>query len=542
MYDKDGKFYKPDRGSTPAPDHIMISFCGDAKTEMAVSWRTDISADDGYVLYGEKGKEKQRADAVCRMIESDIDISRFNTVCLKNLKAGTTYYYTCGDGENRSEEFSFTTQEENCESFKFMVISDQQVGDPWEKPDYSPVTQMMKNALERDPDIRFILTAGDNCDDGQNELQWNGMFEGFKGIVESVPYMMTTGNHDNRGFKEYLPYPPRGKFYLDHADFFDDQFKYAYPQNGPKDFETENYSFDYGDVHFCIMGINEPAVVSDWAYDDIHNSDRIWKLGAYHFPIYPAIPEGQNDDGYPWLRKAIESLDLVFEGHEHSFARTFPIRDDAMFERPSEGTVHYQCGNGSGGRHANERKMWHTAFYTQEEGVAVYALVEVTKTKLTVTTMLDDGRVADVFVIDKEKDSILPASLPPIYYDTRMAYKGSMPHISVRGTKCENKNGVWFAPFAPLAQYIGAKVEKSEGRACVEMFGIRAEFCEGSRYALVNGEDFDLENEVYRLGNQLMMPAQKAGEIFDIRCKYIEHNNLLDFESVREESPLSVQS
>ena len=124
MLDKNGIFYKPDRGSTASPDHIMLSFCGNPQSEIAVSWRTDVSAEDGYVLYGEKGKKQERADAVCRVIESDIDISKFNTVCLNNLKAGTTYYYTCGDSKNRSEEFSFTTQEENCNSFKFMVISD----------------------------------------------------------------------------------------------------------------------------------------------------------------------------------------------------------------------------------------------------------------------------------------------------------------------------------------------------------------------------------------------------------------------------------
>ena len=80
-----------------------------------------------------------------------------------------------------------------------------------------------------------------------------------------------------------------------------------------------------GNVHFCIMGINEPQKVGDWAYDDINGSSAEWKLGAYHFPIYPAIPEGQNDDGYPWLRKAVESLDLIFEGHEHTLARTAMI-------------------------------------------------------------------------------------------------------------------------------------------------------------------------------------------------------------------------
>ena len=32
MIDKDGNFYKPERGSTAMPDHIFISFCGDART------------------------------------------------------------------------------------------------------------------------------------------------------------------------------------------------------------------------------------------------------------------------------------------------------------------------------------------------------------------------------------------------------------------------------------------------------------------------------------------------------------------------------
>lgn len=535
------KFLKPDRGSGPNPDHIMLSFCGDASHEMAVSWRTDVDAGDGYILLYNGDGGEIKIPAVCRIIKSDIDISKFNTARITALEAGKKYYYTCGDDKNRSARFSFTTQEEDCTEFKFIVISDHQVGLPWERPDYSSVTNMLKFALKKDPDIRFILTAGDNCDDGQNELQWNGMFSGLEGIIESVPYMMATGNHDNRGFKKYLPEPPEGKFYLDHADFFDEQFKYAYPLNGPEGFETENYSFDYGNAHFCIMGINEPQKVGDWAVQDIKSSDKTWKLGAYHFPIYPAIPEGQNDDGYPWLREAIESNDIVFEGHEHSFARTFPIKGDAMFERPSEGTVHYQCGNGSGSMHANEQKIWHTAFYTQEEGVAVYALVEVDGDTLTVTTQLADGRVADRFKINKAEDSLLPQALPPRYFKTRMMYKGSMPQICARGTVCEQKDGVWFAPFGVLSQYIGAKVEKGEGFVSIEMLGKKAQFKEGEQIAHTSDGDVDLGAAVYREGGQLMLPALCAAEIFNIRCKYIEHNNILDFESENESSPLSKQ-
>ena len=38
-----------------------------------------------------------------------------------------------------------------------------------------------------------------------------------------------------------------------------------------------------------------------------------------------------------------------------------------------------------------------------------------------------------------------------------------------------------------------------------------------------------------------MMNAHKTAEIFGIRCKHIEYNNILDFETDIEYSPLSKQ-
>ena len=55
MSDKDGKFNKPERGSSPLPDHIMLSFWGDAKTSAAISWRTDENSGDSYILYRREG-------------------------------------------------------------------------------------------------------------------------------------------------------------------------------------------------------------------------------------------------------------------------------------------------------------------------------------------------------------------------------------------------------------------------------------------------------------------------------------------------------
>ena len=148
------------------------------------------------------------------------------------------------------------------------------------------------------------------------------------------------------------------------------------------------------------MGINAPEKVADWAYEDLQSSSKKWKLGTYHFPIYPVMPEGQNNDGYPWLRKPIEEgrLDILFAGHEHSFARTFPTKGDELFDRPSQGTIHYIAGNGGGNiYHSNCQKVWHSCFFPQEEHLGFYTVVEIDGGRLTATAYLTDGRIVDLF-------------------------------------------------------------------------------------------------------------------------------------------------
>lgn len=544
MTDKDGSFYKPERGSTAQPDHIFLSFCGDSRTSMCVSWRTDEAVTDGYLLFSKPGNAEQtRVEAVSRRIESDIDRSCYHWATATGLAPGTKYCYTVGDDKHRSEAFSFETQPEELDSFKFLIITDHQKGYPCHLPDYSVANRVLKKALAENPDCRFILTVGDNCDNGQNDLQWNGMFSGLKGIVESIPYMMTTGNHDNRGFLSYFP-EPVGKFYLEHADFFDAQFEYSYPQNGPQGYKTENYSFDYGDAHFLIMGINAPEAVGEWAYNDLQASDKAWKLGCYHFPIYPVMPEGQNDDGYPWLRKPIEDgrLDVLFAGHEHSFARTFPTRGDELFDRPSQGTVHYIAGNGGANiYHSNCQKVWHSCFYPQEEQVALYCIAQVEPTRLTITAKLDDGRTVDVFSIDKENDIITPYALAPRYDRVKMAFKGRMLELCARGIVPEKKDGIWYAAFGVLVQAIGGAVTKEKDKVSVEVYGHRAVFTNGSDIAHTDKGSVKMSGEVYLSNNQLYIPVDDSARMFGMDWYYAEHNGFINWNTPSEDKPLSKQ-
>ncbi len=549
MSDNSTKRSKPPRGSSAAPDHIMLSIRGDAKTGMAVTWRTDETAAPGYLLLRpEWGGEREtvRFDAVTRRFESDIDVSLIHTAAAEGLTPGARYFYTVGDDACRSAEFSFETEPESLTHYRFIVIADQQNSTPFATPEYAPVRRMLGKAFERCPDARFILTLGDNVSNGQNELQWNGLFHGLRGFCERVPLMMATGNHDNRGYRVYDSEETQsGKFYLEHADFFDAQFEEAYPKNGPEGYTTENYSFDYGDAHFTILGINEFAKIGDWAVQDMAASDKTWKLGVFHFPVFPIMPEGVSGQCLEGLSERLDAAkpDVMFAGHEHSFARSYPIRGYQMFDRPSQGTVHYILGNsGENIFTSNADKVWYYNFYPQEEYNCMYAVVDVTPERLTVSAYLDDGRAVDEFSIDKSRDEIYPPLVAPVYHRTRMAYKGALVELCARDISARRVDGTFFVPFAVCAQAVGAEVVKEPGRVTIDLYGVRAVFAEGSDSALKNGAEEKLSHPVFRGDKgELYVAADDLAAVFGLRWVYAERNNFIDFDYPEEDYPRSVQ-
>lgn len=533
---------KPIRGSQKTPDHIFISIADDAKTTMNVSWRTDAEIKEGYVLYhAENSDEIKRVNADTDVFKSDIDISNMWWAKLTGLSPDTKYYYTCGNDEYRSEEFSFTTEPENLTKFKFICVSDQQKGEPHDCPDYSHFTEVLKGVLEQNPDARFILTGGDNTDCGQHEVQWNGTFEGMKGIVESIPLMMSVGNHDNRGFKDYKN--GIGRYYAEPAEFFDKQFKGSYAYDGPENWKTENYTFNYGNAHFMVIGINGPEDVNEWMINDLKNCDKTWKLGTYHFPICYSGSDCSNYDAYPVMREGFEMLDLCFGGHEHNFARSFPIKNEEIFEKPSQGTVHYMLGNSNQNPPGTRAisKIWHSAFYVQEEPVSVVAVVEIDGDQMTLTSVIyEDGRIVDQCTIDKGKDEIRPYAIAPKFNQTRMTFKGALLGLCQHDVPCENVDGIWYAPLGVLVGYIGGNVVKEKGKITLEVYKHKAIFAEDSDTVQTDRGEVKLSNKVLRLHNQLYMPAD-ACEIFDMRWAYAPRNNFISFEIESEAHPITEQ-
>jgi len=125
---------------------------------------------------------------------------------------------------------------------------------------------------------------------------------------------------------------------------------------GPKqqlDHES-NYSFDYGNAHFVFLDANPhifsgvldgrpnyaapqlaftpyPSALRDWLIQDLDSSWQTWKIVVFHQPAFSSGNATVKNNQMRAVAKFLEDhgVNMVFNGHEHNYQRTFPLRANA---------------------------------------------------------------------------------------------------------------------------------------------------------------------------------------------------------------------
>lgn len=405
----------PGGGATPLPDHITLTWTGDPSTTMTITWRTDISVTRGLVQYQEETglpNSERRVEAAAREFETDLGESRLFSATLVNLSPNTRYRYRVGDGERWSPQLSFTTADLQPRAFRFLIFGDSQSSVGGEAP-YSLWRTTVHNAYRAHPDAKFMVSIGDLVDLGQSGDHWNAWFSAAAGVIDSIPIMPLTGNHESYGSRE-----TSGPVYW--------SAQFSLPQNGPEGLKGRVYSYDHGPVHFAVLDSQQEeqkeygdilGVQRDWLDADLAGSKAAWKIVLFHRPPYGVMPsranEGVKEAFCPVIDK--HQVDLVFNAHDHGIARTHPIRDGRVLENGSRGTVYYVTGRSGEKTYAKiERMPWNSFFYNPLDQPN-YFVVDVTEPRITIHAIKQDGTVLDVFSLDKSKalDPDVPGVLEP---------------------------------------------------------------------------------------------------------------------------------
>jgi acid phosphatase type 7 len=390
-------------GANTTPAHITLTWVDDPVTTQTITWRTEGIPVAGQVQYVEAGeveaflRNAKTVEAGVEQLSTNLGDVTIHSVKLAGLKPGTHYLYRVGNETGWSELRTFVTSLANVSEFKFLVFGDSQ------SVNYDVWRTTLQQAYQANPDAAFLINVGDLVDVGQDYAQWNAWFDAARGVIDTISAMPATGNHES-----YTP--ERGNYSL--PVFFTAQFKL--PPNGPAGLIGQTYSFDYGDTHFVMLDSQEceearflPDMLERqkrWLEKDLAATDKKWKLVFLHRPPYHRKSAGSNEN----IRRAFVPIfdqyhvDIVFNGHEHVYARTYPLHSDVVVDSAAKGTIYVTTGR-SGTKTYKDMSAndWDEVFHNPLDEPN-YITVEVRGSVLSVKAFKQSGILLDTWTINKD--------------------------------------------------------------------------------------------------------------------------------------------
>lgn len=301
--------------------------------------------------------------------KSDETNGRQHSVKLSGLRPDSIYYYRVGKS---AETASFrTAPERGATGFTFAVVGDSGDGG---------ADQEAVAGLLRRMDPALILHTGDVVyDSGAMEDYGPRFFEPYSKLISETPIFPSLGNHDVK--------TADGAAYLKNFHLPDN--------NSP---HTERYySFDWGNAHFVALdselyyddGSSSPQEQKSWLEKDLAAAGGKWKFVFFHRPPYSSSEHGSDERIRADLAPIFEryGVNVVFNGHDHDYERTVPIR----------GVTYVVTGGGGKDLYAAGESEW-TAF---SKSVHHATKVQVEGDRLTLEAVEPDGTVIDRVKLDR---------------------------------------------------------------------------------------------------------------------------------------------
>ena len=326
-----------------ATDYTKVSLTpGADETELNFAW---YSKDDGkaatpVVHFGTDRNNLKTFTGKA----ADVDASLtdgvaydYNHVTVTGLKENTTYYYTVEKNGVQSDVETYQTR--SFSTVKMLYVGDPQIGASKGQPqggetlaadsgaantaarnDAFGWNRTLEAALAQDPDVSFIISAGDqvNKTGKPKEEEYAGYLS--PEALTSLPVATTIGNHDSL-----------------NAD-------YSYHFNNPNatDYGTTqaggDYYYSYGDGLFIVLNTNnynvaehKQAIAEAIASDP----DAAWRIVTIHQDIYGSGLDHSDTDGMI-LRTQLTpifdayDIDVVLQGHDHTYSRSKLLYGDGQ--------------------------------------------------------------------------------------------------------------------------------------------------------------------------------------------------------------------
>ncbi len=329
--------------NTVAADYTKVSLTpGADETELNFAWysRDNGAAATPVVHFGTDRNNLQAYTGT----SGDVDASLtggvaydYNHVTVTGLQENTTYYYTVEKNGVQSEVETYETR--SFSTVKMLYVGDPQIGASKGQPqggetltaesgvantaarnDAFGWNRTLEAALAQDPDVSFIISAGDQVNKtGQpKEEEYAGYLN--PQILASLPVATTIGNHDSLN--------PDYMYHFNNPN----TTEYGATQAGG------DYYYSYGDGLFIVLNTNNYNVAEHkQAIQEAVASDpsAAWRIVTIHQDIYGSGLDHSDTDGMI-LRTQLTpifdayDIDVVLQGHDHTYSRSKLLYGDGQ--------------------------------------------------------------------------------------------------------------------------------------------------------------------------------------------------------------------
>lgn len=416
---------------TPVPDRIILTWTGDTATTQAVTWRTDTTVDTGLGQVAEAtdgptfdplaakpgvvGDGVREFPAVTQKLANPLNDAHYHSVTFTGLKPNTVYVYRVGAGADWSGWNQFRTASDKPAPVGFIYVGDAQdaVKRHW--------SRLIRQAYSDMPKANFLLHAGDLISTGDNDGQWGEWHQSLGWVNASTPSIPTPGNHEYAAAPKTAEEkkadalaaavgggptgsPAKRKSVL--TNHWRAQF--ALPENGPAGLEESCYHIDCQGVRVvCLNSMERVAEQTDWLERVLRDNPNRWTVVTFHVPVYSLTAARQKGDVEKEVRKYWRPLfdkygvDLVLQGHDHSYGRSGLMREDNVLANAAydqKGAVYVVSVSGPKMYDLNAMP-WMVSSAQKKQ---LYQLVRVDGDTLSFEARTANGELFDQFELRKQ--------------------------------------------------------------------------------------------------------------------------------------------
>ena len=376
------------------PERIILNITETPDVSQSVTWRTEgkVTAPKAQIIPATGGTDLESkavtvdaATEVISMLETSTKVY-YHSVVFKELAPDTLYAYRVGSEDAWSEWNQFRTATQEFKPFSFVYL-----GDP-QNDILSMCSRVFRAAYQQAPEAALWLLAGDIVNVGDDDSLWGEFYEGLGWIARMTPMVMVAGNHEYK--KSPLGGGKKGLTFLWRPQF-------TLPANGPEGLEESAYYVDFQGVRFIILNGNEMLEEqAKWIKKVLKDNPQRWTIVSIHQPFYSTAEDRDNPYHRMLFTKTFDKykVDLVLQGHDHTYGRTYRVYKNARSE--DKGPVYVVSVTGP--KQYDSSDLYKDIMAKTGSDTQLYQVIKVEKNKLVYEAYDAAGELFDSFELTKE--------------------------------------------------------------------------------------------------------------------------------------------